>query len=234
MEDQIRTLVKVQSLDVQIYRLRKEKEAKPKELEGLRGTLEASRDELKRGQERLKSLQVEMKTKEVELATKEEEVKKYQAQLFKIKTNKEYQALQKEIEGSKADNSVLEEEIINLLDEIDMVGEEASKKKDVAAAEEVKLKEEEAKVEVQLRQIEEELNKLNGERAALTPQVEPSVLARYERILANKDGLAMVRVEGEACQGCYMNVPPQVVNEIKMAKGLVICGNCSRILYIEE
>ena len=78
------------------------------------------------------------------------------------------------------------------------------------------------------------MSKLNGERATLTQQVEPSILGKYERILANKDGLAMVRVEDEACQGCYMNVPPQVINEIKMAKGLVVCGNCSRILYIEE
>jgi len=231
---QIRILVKVQALDAQIYNLRKEKEAKPMELDKLKEGLEERRDELNKSQEELKRLQLDRKAKEVELATKEEEVKKHQSQLYRVKTNKEYAALQKEIEGLKADNSVMEEEIINLLDEIDRVNEEISKEKDVFSIEEAKFKEAEVRVEQELKKIEGLLGGLNSERATLTTRVDPSILAKYERILANKDGLAMVKVQNDACQGCHINVPAQVINEIKLANGLVICENCSRILYIEE
>ena len=57
---------------------------------------------------------------------------------------------------------------------------------------------------------------------------------KYERIIKSKDGLAVVTIANDACQGCFRVMPPQVVNEIKMNDELVFCENCARILYIEE
>jgi predicted nucleic acid-binding Zn-ribbon protein len=60
------------------------------------------------------------------------------------------------------------------------------------------------------------------------------VLARYDRIIKSKDGLAVVTVTGESCQGCFRILPSQVIHEIRTKKELVCCGSCARILYIEE
>jgi predicted nucleic acid-binding Zn-ribbon protein len=64
--------------------------------------------------------------------------------------------------------------------------------------------------------------------------VDREYLSKYERILHSKDGLAMVNVEHDSCGGCNINLPPQVINEIRMKEELIFCQSCARILYIEE
>ena len=61
----------------------------------------------------------------------------------------------------------------------------------------------------------------------------PEIASLYERIVEKKHGLALVKVEGEVCPACQMQLRPQVVNEIKMKEAIIVCDNCSRILYSE-
>ena len=60
------------------------------------------------------------------------------------------------------------------------------------------------------------------------------VLAHYEKVLTGRDGVALAAVKGKSCQGCFMNLPPQVINEIKMKDKMITCDSCARILYIEN
>ena len=90
------------------------------------------------------------------------------------------------------------------------------------------------KVEEELKQIESSLAKLDSDRSQLVARINKNNLSKYERILYGKDGLAMVPVKNEACGGCHLNLPPQVINEIKMLRELIFCESCARILYIEE
>ena len=72
----------------------------------------------------MKALQLQMKQKEGELQTREDQIKKLNTQLMQLKTNREYTAMQHEIDTLKADNSLMEEAIIAVLDGIDVVAEE--------------------------------------------------------------------------------------------------------------
>src|SRR3989338_9524733 len=87
----------------------------------------------------LKTIQVKRKEKEVDLASKETTMKKYNLQLMSVKTNKEYTSLQNEIEGLKADNSVLEEEILNFMEEIDSLRMRISKENESLIQEKSKI-----------------------------------------------------------------------------------------------
>ena len=77
-----------------------------------------------------------------------------------------------------------------------------------------------------------ELDGVRIRRSELAARVDPKSLSKYERLLKNKDGLAIVPISNEACQGCFRILPPQVINEIRMKEGLVVCDSCARILYI--
>jgi predicted nucleic acid-binding Zn-ribbon protein len=44
----------------------------------------------------------------------------------------------------------------------------------------------------------------------------------------------VVPIAGDSCQGCFRILPPQVINEVRMKTELVVCENCTRILYVEE
>jgi predicted nucleic acid-binding Zn-ribbon protein len=89
-------------------------------------------------------------------------------------------------------------------------------------------------MEASAKEIEASLAKLDEERSALAQNVDREYLSKYERILHSKDGLAMVNVEHDSCGGCNINLPPQVINEIRMKEELIFCQSCARILYIEE
>ncbi|MDP2940215.1 MAG: C4-type zinc ribbon domain-containing protein [Candidatus Omnitrophota bacterium] len=234
IRDQVKKLVELQALDAEIYALNREKVEKPKFIQGLQKDFGDKKTKLNALEDKLKQLQVQRKLKELELQAKEDQIKHAQTQLFLIKTNKEYQAKLREIEGFKADKSVSEEDILKIFDEVDVLKAEVDKENAFLKNEEEKLNAQSKTVEERLKEIAELLTKLDLKRKQIIPDIDKKIILKYERILKNRDGLALVPIKNEACQGCFMNVPPQVINEIKSHEKVVICEVCARILYLEE
>ncbi len=232
--EQLSLLVQLQGLDGQIYDLRRKRDGFPLLIKRLEDEYKRECEILSEGEKRLRSLLVKQKEKENELASKEETIKKCESQLYQLKTNEEYATMKKEIGGHNADKSVLEDEIIGILDEAEAAKKDVEKDKRAMKEEEAKLKTEKARCAGELKEIEARLNSLNAERAGMAAKADRGILAKYERILKGKDGLALVPVREDSCGGCHMNLPPQVINEIRMKSGLVYCEACARILYIEE
>lgn len=234
VKEQIRLLIQLQEHDYSIYRLVKEKDKFPAEIAGLENEFENKKATLNNLEEKAKSLVLSRKDKEIDLFSKEENIKKLSAQLSSLKTNKEYQAMLGQISGLKADKSLLEEEILKLMDEQDVFKGEIAKEKANIALEEKTLLEEKERVRVKIKEIESAVADLNAKRNRLLPQADKRILSVYERILKAKEGIAVVKVENFSCKGCHMAVTSQLVNEIKMLENIIICESCSRILYIEE
>lgn len=234
LEEQIKLLVELQGLDAQIFKLAKELKFIPEEIRNMEDEFKKKADNLKRLEDGLKTLQLKRKEKEMDLESKEGSIKKYQIQLYQIKTNKEYTALELEIARIKADNSLLEEDIIKTLDAIDIENKKISKEKEFLKSEEAKLIEDKKTRGEDAKRIESELEGLKGARGALAGKIDRLILPKYQRIINSKDGLAVVPVANDACQGCFRILPPQVINEIRMKSELIFCDNCARILYIEE
>ena len=234
MEEQIKILIELQGLDGEIFRLEKELAAKPGEIKALEDIFKNKEDEAKSVDAELKKVQLEHKSKEMELQAKEGSIKKLQSQLYQLKTNKEYSAMENEIKSAMADCSHLEDAIITLLDKIEEVEKVREQRKGQLKIEQRKLEDEKKVLNDAAKKVEEELSMLKASRKEVSEKVDKTILAKYERILNNKDGLALVPVRGNACQGCFLNLPPQVINEIKMKKDFVFCESCARLLYLEE
>ena len=235
IREQVKKLVELQTIDLEIYNLKRELKEKPLFIEQLKGKYEESKSGLKKLEDKLKSIQVERKSQEVELQGKEEGIVKANAQLSSLKTNKEYQAKLTEIESIKADKSIIEEKILLLFDEGDEVNKLIDKEKSkVSEAEKVYLTQKK-EVDDSIVDIQQKLDKLNVQRKQITPEIDKNHLIRYERILENKQGLAIVPVvKGSSCGGCFMNVPHQVINDIKLHDRFISCEMCARILYLED
>ncbi len=234
VEEQISLLIKLQAIDSQLYRLRREREAKPKLIEELEVRRDQEQVAVKNIEEKIKASQIKRKEREIDLQEKEANVKKLQFQLFQIKTNKEYQTMQHEIEGLKADNSRLEDEILLMMEEADKLSKELATEKEAFAEAERHLTDDRKKTETEISALENEISNLESQRKELNAGIDKNVLSKYERILENRDGLALVPVKEHACQGCFINLPPQVINEVRMKDKINICENCARILYIEN
>ncbi len=231
VQEQISVLIKVQKLDAEIYRLNKEKAAKPAEKQALQQAFSRLGEALKAKEGQSRSLQLKRKDCEMNLQDKEKDIKKYQVQLLQVKTNKEYMSLQKEIEGLRADSSVLEDDILELMEKADKVKVEIGQERQGLVAKEKEMSQETAKIDREIKQIEEKTSSLEKERGALAANVEQGLLSQYERILKAKDGLALVPVVGESCGGCHRVFPPQVINEVQIQDKIVTCDFCARLLY---
>jgi predicted nucleic acid-binding Zn-ribbon protein len=234
VKEQIRFLIQLQELDSKIYGLEKEKTDIPRQVAELQSRFDEKKANLKNLEEKEKSMAVKRKEKEIDLASKEENIRKLNGQLASLKSNKEYQAMLSQIASLKTDNSVLEEDILKIMDEQDAIKKDVAKEKSYLADEEKKFQDEKEKVDERLKEIEYQINDLSAKRGRIIPCVDKRSYALYERILKGKNGLALVKVKDYACQGCFIAVTPQVVNEIKMQDKIITCESCARILYLEE
>lgn len=234
LKTQISNLVNLQTIDSEIYSLRNEKESKPAEIKAMEATFEEKKKYLAELEKNLLDLQKQRKEKELELASKEESNKKLQAQLYSLKTNKEYQAMLQQIQDAKADASVIEDKILQLFDQADSIKIETEREKQKLKEEEKAFLDQKKKVEDRVKEIDDRLAQLDAQRKQAVLEIDPKILSQYERILKSRDGLAIVTAKDNSCQGCNMFVPPQVINLIKMYEHIVTCEMCNRILYIEE
>ena len=231
INEQIKILAELQKIDSEIYQLRKESNTQPALQKKAEGEFEEKKGNLKVAEAQLKAIQVKQKEKEIDLQTKEEKIKKLQAQLYQLKSNKEYATMDLEIKGLKADNSVLEEEILHLLDATEEARAKVAKEKELLGSEERRFKEQLEVLKKRASEIGAAVAELEEKRKGYTPNIDAKLLTQYEKILKNREGLALVPVENESCSGCHMGLPPQVVNEVQMQDKLIVCESCARILY---
>jgi predicted nucleic acid-binding Zn-ribbon protein len=207
---------------------------RPLEIKNLEVLFEEKKQKLADLEKASLDLQKQRKDKELDLASKDEGIKKLQTQLYSLKTNKEYQAMLQQINDAKADASVIEDKILQLFDQIDKAKNDIDKEKQRLKEEEGVFVGEKKKIETRMKEIDDRLAQLGAERQQAMPEIEPKILVQYDRILANREGLAIVSVKDNSCQGCNMHVPPQVINLIKMYERIITCEVCNRMLFIEN
>jgi uncharacterized protein len=106
----------------------------------------------------------------------------------------------------------------------------ASREKDLKQ-EEGRVVEDQGVLQVRLEKIEAEVQSLQTDRTALATEVDPTWLARYERIFKRTGDFAIVGVENGVCGGCHMKLPPQLIHDAKKNLSLIECSFCSRILF---
>jgi hypothetical protein len=70
-------------------------------------------------------------------------------------------------------------------------------------------------------------------RQNIASQVTGDLISRYDLIFSRRGGTAVVEVAAGICQGCFMNIPPQLWNEIIRNEKLHLCPSCQRILFVK-
>lgn len=233
LSDQIRVLTELQKIDAKIFELRRSLEAFPAKKKAIETQLAAAKTRFAAAEDNLKKLQVKQKELENDVLTKENQAKKYQQQQAAVKTNQEYAALTKEIQNTAADKSLIEDQILKLMDEVEAEKKAIQDEKKVLAESEARVKQELDVIAKESASIAAEIETLSAGRKQHTPNVAPDTLAQYEKILTKRGGVALALLRGESCGGCGLAFPPQTVNEIKMKESMIFCESCSRIVYEE-
>jgi len=234
VENRLKALYQIQLIDDQLDELEELRGDLPSIVRELREKIEVLDNQKGEQQKIQKDAKIKINDNEDELQKSKENQKKYKAQLHSVRTNREYDALTKEIDFA-------EEQLTKLTAENKALEDSIEKAKRIAAefeplVEEVNIdlaeKEEELKDIVKVNEKEEE--KLRSDRSKVETKVKKPDYEVYMRIRKAKKGKAVVPVKRSACSGCYTIVPPQKQLEIRQSKKLHFCESCGRILISAE
>ncbi len=174
----------------------------------------------------------------------QEKLKKYQQQINKVSTQREYGALLQEIDTAKAQIAASEEQALAMIERFDQTQKELAAKREAFREVEERYAVELARWEGEKPAVARQVDELNGRIAVLKDRLPKGLVSQYERIRERhpNGALAAIRLlerpgRGQRewhCGACSYRVRPQVVVEIKNNGSLVQCDSCKRILYVEE
>lgn len=224
-------LVELQGLDAEIAEFDAAAAAIPVQIRMMEQQLTQAKAALDAATVEVEKLQKLRRQKERELDEAGGEFKKRQGRLYEIKTNQEYTATLKEVEGLKQKISALEEEILVRLDDIDgavKIRDQEEAKVRVTQAEFLKNKQQR---EDELLKLQSRLSILRKARERRSGSVETSLLQLYLRLLKSRDGLAVAQATGRSCEGCHVTLTHQLYNEVRRNEEIRTCEGCGRILY---
>jgi len=231
----MQTLVRIQESDLETDDLKARAESIPRESAALDAELADAKDARNKAKGRLKELEKQQRHEELILEDKNTLLKKYDMQLFALKTNKEYKAMLAEIDTVKADISSTEETILEILTDIDYATEEIASAEKALQDEEAAVRDKKLQLEKELEEVKRKLSEREQLKQELIPRVDEDLYQLYERVRkAKKNGPGAVPIVNDSCGGCFMHIPAQVVNEVMAGNRIITCQSCSRILYWEE
>lgn len=231
LKGQLELLIKLQLFDSAILKAQKIQEEHPQRITQLEEALEKESKELQSQEKQWEEGKKKRIGKEQDLAIEEEKVRKAKERLTAVKTNKEYHASLKEIEVIENRNSKLEEEILLFMEQSDQIKSNLEKMGEHFKRTTKTTKEERIELENKLEECTKEIEVQQKMREELLSQIEPELLNQYHKIKQSRADLIVVPVEDSCCQGCHMNIPPQLFNEVKKCHTITKCPHCSRILY---
>lgn len=235
MQKDLTMLLSLQEIDDQLGELERSKIYLPEMINGLENEVANLGQAITDNEKILETSKLEQRSLELEIETDKQDLEKYQKQMKVIKTNKEYDALVTEIDSKKLAIADKEEKILALMASAD----EAKEKLNELKASLNEIKERNSEQLIQLRdqestlqaKIEDKLEK----RKTLIKDINRQVVGIYERIRKGKGGMAVVPVRKRACSGCFKQIPPQRVQEIRRGDRIFACDSCGRILtWIDE
>jgi len=234
VERELETLFEAQKIESMIMEGEQKLLQAPRKLKQMEDELSGVRDKISREKEIIEELEKERRKKEKELEGEKEKVKKLEVKLYDVKTNKEYQALLKEIESAKEANDRTEEDVLVLMDKV----EDLKKDYDTSTIELKRLEKESeterAEIEKETRSMDEVIAKLTTERDNLLSVVSENLRTIYKILRERRGGVAVTNVRNGVCLGCNMNIPPQLFIEVTKNKQLIQCPSCNRILFFRE
>ena len=231
IKKKLSALESLQSIDSKLDEIKKIKGDLPQEVKDLEDEVEGYNTRIEKFKTDITQYEHEIKNKKESIKKHESYILRYEEQLRDVRNDREYEALEKEIETQKLDIELKNKgikEIYEFIEEKNSIISEAIMRIN-QRKHDLKLKRKELKQITLENEIEEK--KLNRKREIAANEMDDRLYESYMRIGKNSKGrLAVVTVKRSACGGCFNMVPPQRQADIKSRKKIIVCEHCGRIM----
>ena len=235
IEERLKALFNLQQIDTAIDKIRIVRVELPLEVQDLE-------DEIVGLETRVKNYTDEVNVFEDTIVQKKQQmkdslalIKKYEEQQNKVRNNREFDSLTKEIEFQNLEIQLSEKRIKEAKANIAAKNEFVEKAQAELDERKSDLKHKKAELDDIIKETEKEEKSLIKQSEKAEEIMEERLLTAYKRIRSNaRNGLAVVTVARDACGGCFNNIPPQRQMDIRMRKKIIVCEYCGRILVDPE
>ena len=235
IEEKLISLVRLQKIDSKLDQIQILKGELPMEVKDLEDEIEGLHARQVRVEEEINGINEFIEQKKDEIKEAQALIKKYEKQSDNVKNNREFEAINKEIEMQQLQEKLCEKHIKDATEEIADKARQLESAKKAVGAKEANLAAKKEELEKIIAETDKEERHFEKNIQAAREDVEPRLLMSYDRIRQNyRNGLAVVPVERYACGGCFYSIPPQKQSEIKLRKKIMVCENCGRILVDDE
>jgi len=231
MNKDLEGLIALQRLDSEAGDASRKLADEPKRQQAFEARLEAAHGHVNDAKARLTESQNARRVIEKEVAVHQGRLSKFRDQLMAVKTNVEYQAMQKEIEFAQKEIKGLEDSILERMLEGDDLTAGLKKAEGELAAEQKAVDAEKRALSTELAQLKTTVERLTAERKTLVGSLDPKVLATFESVSRRRHGIAMALARDGICTICHVRLRPQVFNTILRNEDILQCDSCGRILY---
>ena len=231
MNQNLSPLIELQKLDLRIAEIKDQRRKIPERLQAVDVPLQDARQLHQQTSASVETLVKERRSHEQDLDAHEAHTEKMKSRLSELKSNKEYQAHLFEIEVANKKRGDIEEKILLCMEKVEQLQQTAKDAQaKLSAIEKTFTREKQALDELE-RTLSTELADLETQQQARSAHVEKGLLSRYNSIKASRKDHALAEIKEGICSGCRLQLPPQLISEVKRAEGLHTCPYCRRMLY---
>ena len=233
MKEQLKLLIELQVHDAKIQELEGALKAFPSRFESMQSDVKRVETMLDKERSQLSETESWRKRQEQEARDQEDALIKAKQRAGMVKNVKEHMASERDLESNRKSAAAREEEAARLAGavesarsslaqhegELETMRQHVSSQVDAARSE--------------MTSIEKKITAVKTEREVAAAAVDAQALKRYSTIRMRR-GLAVAPVKAGTCQGCHMNIPPQLFNVLQRGTTLETCPNCNRIVYWDK
>ena len=231
MHPDLQHLIRLQELDLAIDRLRRRIADIPSAQQALDARLAGHTAHVDEAKQKVAENQAARREIDKHLAELNTRLSKFKNQLMEVKTNKEYQAMQKEMGHAQDEIGSHETRMLERMEEGDGLATALKAAEAALKAEQGVIAAERAKLDAERGTDEKELEALVAERTSVAGQVSRDAMTIYDRVAHGRKGQAVAEARDGLCVVCHVRLRPQVFNEVRRNDQLIQCDSCTRILY---
>jgi predicted nucleic acid-binding Zn-ribbon protein len=235
VEEKLAALLNLQKVESKLDAIAILKGELPIEVRDLEDEIQGLHSRETRMEEEINGINEFIEQKKQTIVQSSELIKKYEKQSDNVKNNREYEAINKELEMQTLEVKLAERHIKDANEEIADKARALDVVKKNIANKDANLKVKKSELDKIIAETEKEEKEFAALSAKARASVDPRLLTSFDRIRKNfRNGLAVVPVVRDACGGCFNAIPPQRQSEIRQHKKIIVCENCGRVLVDED
>src|SRR5881296_1243192 len=182
MSPDLEHLIELQNLESAIEESRRRIAAHPQRVADAEERLAHAKEAVEAARQRLKASQEARREQEKDAATYQSRLSKFKDQLSAVKTNREYQAMQHEIETAQKELGVVEERVIERMVEADALTADVKKAEQTLASLQKEVDAERKTLAEELATVQAALKEAIEKRTARVGSLPSQLVALFEQV----------------------------------------------------